>query len=144
MAALKAGPGKDIWLFGGGSLFSSLAKDGLVDTVEVAIVPILLGAGVPLLPRLENRIQLSLRAHRVHRSGRVSLEYAVSSTFRNESSPVWPRLGVRGSAGAANERRVNKRALVSSRWSRRQLIVGCKVGGDSRDARLFDSMSFRR
>ncbi len=69
VAALKAGPGKDIWLFGGGSLFRSLAEAGLVDTVEVGIVPILLGAGVPLLPGLENRIKLSLTAHRVHRSG---------------------------------------------------------------------------
>ncbi len=32
LAALKASPGKDIWLFGGGSLFRSLAEDGLVDT----------------------------------------------------------------------------------------------------------------
>ena len=78
VAALKAGPGKDIWLFGGGSLFGSLAEDGLVDTVEVAIVPILLGAGVPLMPRLEKRIKLSLTAHRVYRSGRVSLEYSIA------------------------------------------------------------------
>ena len=48
--ALKAKPGSDIWLFGGGSLFRSLLDAGLVDTVEVAVVPVLLGAGVPLLP----------------------------------------------------------------------------------------------
>jgi dihydrofolate reductase len=78
LAALKAGPGKDIWLFGGGSLFRSLAKDGLVDTVEVRIVPILLGAGVPLLPSLGNRIKLSLTAHTVSRTGIVSLEYAIT------------------------------------------------------------------
>jgi len=78
VAALKARPGKDIWLFGGGSLFRSLAEDGLVDTVEVGVVPILLGAGVPLLPGLENRIKLSLTAHRVHRSGIVSLEYSIT------------------------------------------------------------------
>jgi dihydrofolate reductase len=78
LAALKAGPGKDLWLFGGGSLFRSLAKDGLVDTVEVRIVPILLGAGVPLLPALGNRIKLSLTAHTVYRTGMVSLEYAIT------------------------------------------------------------------
>src|SRR5205085_334138 len=32
VAAMKAAPGKDIWLFGGGALFRSLAEDGLVDT----------------------------------------------------------------------------------------------------------------
>lgn len=50
VAALKAKPGRDVWLYGGGALFRSLLDAGLVDTVEVAVVPVLLGAGVPLLP----------------------------------------------------------------------------------------------
>ena len=50
VAALKAKPGRDIWLFGGGRLFRTLLAAGLVDTVEVAVMPVLLGAGVPLLP----------------------------------------------------------------------------------------------
>jgi len=50
VAALKAQSGRDIWLYGGGTLFRSLLDAGLVDTVEVAVVPVLLGAGVPLLP----------------------------------------------------------------------------------------------
>jgi dihydrofolate reductase len=77
LAALKASPGKDIWLFGGGSLFHSLAEDGLVDTVEVRIVPILLGAGVPLSPNPKNRIKLALTAHKVYQTGMVELEYAI-------------------------------------------------------------------
>ncbi len=77
LRALKASPGKDMWLFGGGSLFRSLAADGLVDTVEVRIVPILLGGGVPLSPELENRVKLSLTSHRIFKSGIVSLEYAI-------------------------------------------------------------------
>jgi dihydrofolate reductase len=78
LSALKASRGKDIWLFGGGSLFRSLAEDGLVDTVEVAIVPILLGAGVPLSPNPANRIKLSLTAHKIYKTGIVSLEYAIT------------------------------------------------------------------
>ncbi len=50
IAALKAKPGRDIWLYGGGELFRLLLDSGFVDTVEVAVVPVLLGAGVPLLP----------------------------------------------------------------------------------------------
>ncbi|MFZ0744247.1 MAG: dihydrofolate reductase family protein [Terracidiphilus sp.] len=54
VAALKAQPGstpkKDIWLCGGGALFRCLLDAGLVDTVEVAVFPTLLGSGVPLLP----------------------------------------------------------------------------------------------
>jgi dihydrofolate reductase len=50
VAALKEKPGRDIWLFGGGSLFRSLLDARLVDTVEVAVMPVLIGDGIPLLP----------------------------------------------------------------------------------------------
>jgi dihydrofolate reductase len=50
VADLKNRPGKDIWLFGGGVLFRSLLEAGLVDTVEVAFMPVLLGRGIRLLP----------------------------------------------------------------------------------------------
>jgi len=74
---LKTSPGKDIWLFGGGRLFRSLADAGIVDTVEVSVMPILLGDGVPLAPNLSKWINLYLVNHRVYSSGAVSLEYAV-------------------------------------------------------------------
>jgi dihydrofolate reductase len=48
--ALKAESGKDIWLFGGGVLFRGLLDAGLVDSVELAVSPVLLGGGVRLLP----------------------------------------------------------------------------------------------
>jgi dihydrofolate reductase len=47
---LEARRGKDIWLFGGGELVRLLLEAGLVDTVEPAVVPVLLGGGVPMLP----------------------------------------------------------------------------------------------
>jgi dihydrofolate reductase len=78
VAALKEEPGKDIWLFGGGELFRSLLAQGLVDTVEPAIVPVLLGGGVPFLPGPPVRAALELTRHQVYdRSGVVLLEYAV-------------------------------------------------------------------
>ena len=77
VAALRTGPGKDLWLFGGGSLFRSLADAGLVDTVEIAVMPVLLGSGIPLLPGAAKRIKLALTAHKVYKTGIVSLEYAV-------------------------------------------------------------------
>ena len=43
LAALKTKPGKDTWLFGGGLLLRSLLDMALVDTVEVAVIPVLLG-----------------------------------------------------------------------------------------------------
>ena len=50
VSALKAKAGRDVWLFGGGTLFRALLDAGLVDTVEVAVIPVLLGDGIPLLP----------------------------------------------------------------------------------------------
>jgi dihydrofolate reductase len=78
VTTLRAKSGKDIWLFGGGSLFRSLAEAGLVDTVEVGVVPILLGGGIPLLPGPANRIGLKLTGHKVYKTGIASLEYAVT------------------------------------------------------------------
>ncbi len=75
---LKAQPGKDIWLFGGGVLFRSLLEHRLVDTVEVAIMPVLLGDGVPLLPDTTERTGLRLAEHHIYdKTGTVSLEYNV-------------------------------------------------------------------
>jgi dihydrofolate reductase len=78
MAQLRAKPGKDVWLFGGGSLFRSLAELRLVDTVEVAVIPVLLGEGVPLLPPPSKRVTLKLTSHRIYaKTGTMWLEYAV-------------------------------------------------------------------
>ena len=76
--ALKAQPGKDMWLFGGGGLFRSLLELGLVDTVDVAVIPVLLGGGLPLLPDTSKRAELKLVEHHVYaKTGTVTLEYAV-------------------------------------------------------------------
>ena len=81
--SLREEEGKDIWLFGGGSLFSSLAEEGLVDTVEVAIVPVLLGAGIPLVAEPAKRIALTLVEHRLYEeTGTVSLVYEVIKSSR--------------------------------------------------------------
>jgi dihydrofolate reductase len=80
VATLRAEPGKDIWLFGGGSLFRSLLDAGLVDTVEVAIMPVLLGDGIALLPPPARQTKLKLTGHKVYKTGIVSLEYSVQST----------------------------------------------------------------
>lgn len=76
VAALKAEPGKDIWLSGGGVLFRSLVDAGLVDGVEIAVVPVLLGSGVPLLPEGQ-RCKLKLIDCKARPSGLVMLKYDV-------------------------------------------------------------------
>ena len=77
VTSLRDGPGKDIWLFGGGELFRNLLNAGLVDTVEVAVIPVLLGEGIPLLPPPSMRAKLQLTNRRTYGSGIVGLDYAV-------------------------------------------------------------------
>jgi dihydrofolate reductase len=77
-AEFRSKPGKDVWLWGGGSLFRSFVEVGLVDTVEVAVVPVLLGEGVPLLPGPTKRVSLKLTGHKLYaKTGTISLEYAI-------------------------------------------------------------------
>jgi dihydrofolate reductase len=73
VSRMRAGSGKDIWLFGGGSLFRSLLDLGLVDVVEVAVIPVLLGDGIPLLPT---------------RSERTALRLASSTTFETTGTQL--------------------------------------------------------
>ncbi|HTM30225.1 MAG TPA: dihydrofolate reductase family protein [Vicinamibacterales bacterium] len=73
---LKQQDGKPIWLWGGGALFGELSGAGLVDGVDVAVIPILLGGGIPLRPPGGARIPLRLRRHRLYpSSGIVFVEY---------------------------------------------------------------------
>lgn len=75
---LRTKPGKDIALFGGGDLFRSLLAAGQVDTVEVSIIPVLLGGGIQLLPSPADKAKLKLRKERLYeKSGTVSLEYDI-------------------------------------------------------------------
>ena len=77
VAALRKQRGKDIWLMGGGLLFRSLLELGLVDAVEVAVIPVLLGKGISLLPPPGKQTKLKLTGHKVYKTGIVALEYAV-------------------------------------------------------------------
>ena len=76
--ALRTESGKDIWLFGGGRLFGSLCNEGLVDTVEVSVIPILLGGGVPLVTGLSRQVNLILKEQKVYeKTGTALLSYEV-------------------------------------------------------------------
>jgi dihydrofolate reductase len=79
--ALKQKPGKDIWLYGGGSMFRTLVDAGLVDTVEVAIMPVLLSQGIPLLSPGARVTGMKLdKCETLPKSGIVMLSYTIPQT----------------------------------------------------------------
>lgn len=69
----KAADGKDIWLFGGGRLASHLMEQNLVDSIEVTIMPTLLGGGTRIFQG--HRSDLILKTHRAYETGIMSLKY---------------------------------------------------------------------
>jgi dihydrofolate reductase len=77
-ADLRGKPGKDIAIFGGGELFRSLLVDGLVDRLEISVIPVLLGGGIPLLPPPASRTRLRLRVQCWYKkTGTIGLKYDV-------------------------------------------------------------------
>jgi dihydrofolate reductase len=77
LARMRAEDGKDIWLFGGGTLFGSLASAGLVDTVELGVMPVLLGGGQPVISGNTARVKLGLSSCESSPGGVLSLKYTV-------------------------------------------------------------------
>ena len=67
----------EIWLFGGGQLFATLLAANQVDAIELTIVPVLLGSGVPVVAAIPNRAALTLAHTHVYPSGMVALHYTV-------------------------------------------------------------------
>ena len=74
---IKKGKGKDIWLFGGAGLTTSLLNLGLVDELSLAVHPILLGGGKPLFNNIKSGIRLTLGDTKTFSTGLVSLTYNV-------------------------------------------------------------------
>lgn len=61
----------------GGTVVAQALKAGLIDDVTVSIIPILLGEGTPLAPRIGGDVRLQLVEHRAFESGLVQLRYRV-------------------------------------------------------------------
>jgi dihydrofolate reductase len=74
---IKEEEGKDIWLFGGADLTTSLLNLGLVDELSLAVYPIILGGGKPLFHNIKDRIRLTLVDTKTYSTGLISLTYNI-------------------------------------------------------------------
>lgn len=73
---LAAAGGKDLWVIGGGDLASQYVAAGLLDTVLLTVVPVWLGAGLPLFAEPLPKPLRLLDAHPFD-SGMARLAYEV-------------------------------------------------------------------
>ena len=74
--ALKKQPGKDIMIFGSGSVVAQLTQHGLIDEYQFVVAPILLGSGRQLLDWVPKSSRLDLLDAKKYPSGNVMLRYA--------------------------------------------------------------------
>ena len=77
--AMKTQPGKDIMIFGSGSIVSQLTQHGLIDEYQFVVSPIVLGSGRPLLSGVSKSSRLDLLEAKKYQSGNVMLRYARSN-----------------------------------------------------------------
>jgi dihydrofolate reductase len=70
-------PGKDVCVFGGGQLVTQLLELGLIDELGLAVIPVVLGGGVPFFGAMASSTKLELEECRPFPSGIVLLNYRV-------------------------------------------------------------------
>ena len=75
LAELKQKSDRDIWLVGGGQINTLAWNAKLIDRLELTVLPIVLGSGIPLLASRPESGALQLDAHRAYANGVVALSY---------------------------------------------------------------------
>jgi dihydrofolate reductase len=75
---------RDLWIVGGGNVASQFADHGLLDRVEVTLVPVVLGEGKPLFDRRLPGGPMQLITARTFSSGMVGLTYEVRRPSESE------------------------------------------------------------
>ncbi len=72
---LKQQPGKNMMIFGSGTLVEQLAALGLIDEYQLMVNPVILGKGKPLFKDIKDRINLKLVKTKTFNNGIVLLQY---------------------------------------------------------------------
>jgi len=73
--AIKKQSGKDIMVFGSGSLVSQLTEHKLIDEYRFVVGPVFLGEGKALMHDVSNNVKLDLLDSHAFRCGNVMLSY---------------------------------------------------------------------
>jgi len=74
---LRAEKGKDIWLVGGAEIVAAFLDCGQLDELAIAIVPKMIGEGIPLVAPRHRNLSLKLLSSKKFPDGMVQLHYRV-------------------------------------------------------------------
>jgi dihydrofolate reductase len=75
ISKLKQQPGRDIVIYGSGSIVSTLTQLGLIDEYRIFVNPVVLGSGKPMFKGLHDRLNLKLLTTKTFNCGVVLLHY---------------------------------------------------------------------
>lgn len=74
---LRAAPGKQIWMMGGGELIASFLDAGEIDEFDIHVIPVFIGEGIPLIAPRHRDVPLRLLGSQQYPDGVVRLRYEV-------------------------------------------------------------------
>jgi len=77
-AALVAAAERDVWVVGGGDVAAQFARRGLLDDLQITVMPVVLGSGKPLLPVPGVTRPFTLVGSTPFPSGAVELKYRLT------------------------------------------------------------------
>jgi len=80
---LRASPGKDIWMMGGGGIIASFLDVGEIDEFIIHVIPTFIGEGIPLIAPKHRLVPLKLLSVRDYPDGVLRLHYAVERRAEN-------------------------------------------------------------
>ncbi len=75
--ALKNLQGKDIWLVGGGQVNTLFFNAGLIDEIQLFVMPIVIPEGIDLFEKIPIEKQMKLLGTKSYSSGVVELKYSL-------------------------------------------------------------------
>jgi dihydrofolate reductase len=79
-ARLRDEKGKNVWVMGGATVFGEFLDAGVLDEIVIHVVPVLIGAGIPLLDATPRQTELKLKSTRRFSDGVVRLHYEIDRT----------------------------------------------------------------
>jgi dihydrofolate reductase len=77
---LRAKPGKNIWMMGGGKVIASFLDAGEIDEFDIHVIPTFIGEGIPLVAPRHRDIPLRLRLAKEYPDGVVRVRYEVGKS----------------------------------------------------------------
>lgn len=72
---IKSTKGNDLTILGSGSIVTQFSDAGLIDTYQIMIDPVALGAGTTLFEGLKQKLDLKLTGSKIFKSGVILLTY---------------------------------------------------------------------